>query len=145
MRWQPVHRKPSDRPLPKLGSVLSVKQSVHKSKNKRKSNRKDKPYNKDSEILQYHVSETDPTNLLDNIEILNSEINTHSSGMQFHNMIRAKIGVLQTQCLIDTGASISVIAEHFLDKIPPKFIKKLPNKFTLVHGIGHFQQKINSN
>ena len=93
-------------------------------------------------ILQYHASENDRANC--DVEILNGETSSHYSGPQFHNMLRAKFGTLQTQCLLDTGASISVCSEQFLHKIPAKFVKHLSNKFTTVYGVGHFQQKISS-
>ena len=66
----------------------------------------------------------------------------YSSTGIIENMIPIKIANLQTRALCDTGATINVISQAFMSKIPKKYIKKLPNKFTTVHGIGHHQQKI---
>ena len=57
-------------------------------------------------------------------------------------MINAKFGILQTQCLLDTGATISCIATHFLDKIPMKFVKTLPHGSIFIQGVGGFQKQL---
>ena len=57
-------------------------------------------------------------------------------------MLHAKFGVLQTQALCDTGATISCVSQAFLDKIPRKFVKRLPSCNIVIHGVGNFQKRV---
>ena len=72
-------------------------------------------------VLQYHVTDTDNTNSMDNNTFAqNNENGSSTCAMQFHNMLRAKFAHLKTQCLVDTVASINVISDQFLSQIPSK-------------------------
>ena len=77
-----------------------------------------------------------------NVQILNNETSSHYPKPPFHNMINAKFGVLQTQCVMDTGATISIVSEAFLDKIPKKLIKTLPHQHIVIHGVGGFKKQV---
>ena len=90
-------------------------------------------------VLQYHVTDTDNTNSMDNTTFVqNNEHGSPTCAMQFHNMLRAKFAHLKTQCLVDTGASINVISDKFLSQIPSKLVTKLPTKITTIYGVGEY-------
>ena len=150
-RWLPVHKM--DRPPYRLASEKSVGKDGGKVKSKDNSvtvqsvqneNKKQQnKYSKSNEepvILQYQVDEQALSNF--NVEILNNETSSHYPKPPFNNMINAKFSVLQTQCLLDTGATISCIATHFLDKIPRKFVKTLLHRSIVIQGFGGFQKRV---
>ena len=158
-RWLPIHKM--GRPQPgKLASVessgasSSVNQSKEKSNsthsNKQQTKTKQKQKNKLPEVktepivIQYQVDVHDLTRSSDyNVEILNNETSTsHCAISPYYNMLHAKFGVLQTQALCDTGATISCVSQAFLDKIPRKFVKRLPDCNIIIHGVGNFQKRV---
>ena len=91
-------------------------------------------------VLQYGISNDCDVN---NVKSTADDDVMHSSTGVIENMIPVKVAKLQTRALCDMGASINVMGQAFMSQIPKKFMKKLPNKFTAVHGIRHHQQKIN--
>ena len=95
-------------------------------------------------IIQYQTDVHDLTNSSEyNVEILNNETSaSHYTKSQYYNMLHAKFGVIQTQALCDTGATISCISQAFLDKIPRKFVKRLPKCNIIIHGVGNFQKRV---
>ena len=159
-RWLPTHKM--GRPqLTKLASVLSSETSpngVNRSKQKSDSNHskkqqtqtKQKQKNKSPKvksepvIIQYQTDVHDLTNSSEyDVEILNNETSaSHYTKSPYHNILHAKFGVLQTQALCDTGATISCISQAFLDKIPRNFVKRLPNCKIIIHGVGNFQKRV---
>ena len=114
-------------------------QSVQNENKKNQQNKSSKS-NKEPVILQYQVDEQALSNF--NVEILNNETSSHYPKPPFNNLINAKFGELQTQCLLDTGATISCIATHFLDKIPRKFVKTLSHRSIVIQGFGGFQKRV---
>ena len=92
--------------------------------------------------MQYQVGEQVLNSNEYNVEILNNETTSHYPKPPFHNMINAKFGTLQTQVLVDTGATLSCIRDSFLDKIPKKFIKKLPHQHIIIHRVGGFKKHV---
>ena len=159
-RWLPIHKM--GRPQPeKLASVKfsgassnSVNQSKEKSNsihsNKQQTKAKQKQKTKSAEVktepivIQYQVDVHDLTSSSDyNVEILNNETSaSHYAISPYFNMLHAKFGVLQTQALCDTGATISCVSQAFLDKIPRKFVKRLPDCNIIIHGVGNFQKRV---
>ena len=114
-------------------------QSVQ-NKNKKNQPNKSSKSNEEPVILQYKVGEQALSNF--NVENLNNETTSHYQKPPFDDMINVKFCVLQTQCLLDTGATISCIATHFLDKIPRKFVKTLPHRGIVIQGVGGFQKQV---
>ena len=152
-RWLPVHKL--NRPPHRLASAKSAwvyngkreskenSVKVHQNANKKKQKHESSKINEKPQILQYQVEEQVLNNSNQyNVQILNNETSSHYPKPPFHNMINAKFGVLQTQCVMDTGATISIVSEAFLDKIPKKFIKILPHRHIVIHGVGGFKKQV---
>ena len=151
-RWLPVHkmdrppyRLASEKSVGKIGGKVkskdnSVKVQSVQNENKKNQQNKSSKSNEEPVILQYQVDEQALSNF--NVEILYNETSSHYPKPPFNNMINAKFGVLQTQCLLDTGATISCISTHFLDKIPRKFVKTLSHRSIVIQGFGGFQKRV---
>ena len=156
-RWLPTHKM--GRPqLTKLLSSETSSNGVNQLQQKSDSNHskqqqtqtKQKQKNKSPKvksepvIIQYQTDVHDLTNSSAyNVEILNDETSaSHYTKSQYYNMLHAKFGVIQTQALCDTGATISCISQAFLDKIPRKFVNRLPKCNIIIHGVGNFQKRV---
>ena len=83
------------------------------------------------------------TNIINQTNVQNNDKCVHcSSGYKWQNMLRAKFGNIQSECLLDSGASLNVVSSNFLSKIPQQFVEKLPHRNTIILGVGNYQTKV---